>query len=144
MPEHCFGRGPSPISYSFSHQLEELDMGGGRNPGPCLVSTDPSCYMGLAVYPLAPPSLSPSHTALKPYYFSLKRNRIGASGFPCPEHLAFPVGDTGGIGGRGWCMNTISQGLGTSSWQHGNRAVAHVCLETKPNACQAARGLGDG
>ena len=144
MPEHCFGRGPSPISYSFSHQLEELDMGGGRNPGPCLVSTDPSCYMGLAVYPLAPPSLSPSHTALKPYYFYLKRNRIGASGFPCPEHLAFPVGDTGGIGGRGWCMNTISQGLGTSSWQHGNRAVAHVCLETKPNACQAARGLGDG
>ena len=67
----------------------------------CLVSTDPSCHMGLTVCPLAPPSLFPSPTALKPYYFYLKRNWVGASGFPCPEHLTLPVGDTGDMGGGG-------------------------------------------
>ena len=37
-------------------------------------------------------------------------------------------------------MNPFSPGLGTSSWQHGNR----LNVQTKPNACQATRGLGEG
>ena len=97
----------------------------------CLVSTDPSCHMGLTVCPLAPPSLFPSPTALKPYYFYLKRNWVGASGFPCPEHLAFPAGDTGGTEGRGVMHEPLLPGLGDiflATWQQAECANQAECL----------------
>ncbi|CAM9727570.1 unnamed protein product [Rangifer tarandus platyrhynchus] len=60
---------------------------------------NPSCHMGLAVCPPAPPSLSPSSAALNLLLF--KEERMRASCFPCPEHLAFPMGDTEDMGGGG-------------------------------------------
>lgn len=132
MPERCFGRGPSPVSYPVSHQLEELDVEGGRSPGTCVLGFyRPFLPYGTHSVPPAPPSLSPSPTALKPYYFYLKRNRVGASGFPCPEHLAFPERDTGGTEGRGVMHEHLLPGLGDvfpTTWQQAECANQAECL----------------
>ena len=84
---------------TLSHQLDELDVVGGRSPGLCLVSTEPFLPYGACSVPPAPPSLSPSRAALKPYYFY--EGQMRANCFPCPEHLTLPVGDTGDMGGGG-------------------------------------------
>lgn len=103
---------------------------------------NPSCHMGLAVCPLAPPSLSPSRAALKPYYFY--EGQMRANCFPC-RTPCIPCGgpqETWGSGGGVQKQpSPRAPGCLPGDMMTG---CCTCCLETKPNACQATRGLGEG
>lgn len=87
---------------------EELGLVGGmssgptRAEGPHLVSTDPpTARSDLGCGHLALPSPSPCHTALIPYYFYLKMNRMGEKGCPLLPCHTYSVGTQEAYGGHG-------------------------------------------
>ena len=59
-----------------------------------------SCHMGLAVPP-GPAQPLPFSCSFKTLLLLFKEGWMRASCFPYPEHIAFPVGDTGDMGGWG-------------------------------------------